>query len=83
MRRAARHALLTTVAVGALAPAAAQAQTTIVKPEFLLIVDTSGSMTATTGMGRNSCGYTRTRMNDAACVVRNIADGVGDAIFGL
>ncbi|MFO0561034.1 MAG: MopE-related protein [Polyangiales bacterium] len=34
--------------------------------------------------GSNSCGYTpNSRMNSAACVVRNIADSVGDAIFGL
>ncbi len=61
-----------------------QAQVTLVRPEFLLIVDTSGSMTAVTpGVGTNSCGYARRRINDAACVVRNIADGVGEATFGL
>jgi hypothetical protein len=81
MHRTARTALL--LGLLALSSAAGAQSTTIVKPEFLLIVDTSGSMTATTGTGTNSCGYRRTRINDAACVVRNIADGVGDAIFGL
>ena len=56
---------------------------TVIKPEFLLLVDTSGSMSTSTGTGINSCGYTRNRINDAACVVRNVADGVGDAVFGF
>ncbi|MDP3278220.1 MAG: MopE-related protein, partial [Deltaproteobacteria bacterium] len=62
-------------------PGAALAQT-IVKPEFMFIVDTSGSMGAATGSA-NSCGYTDRRINAAACVVRNIADSIGDAVFGL
>ena len=71
------------LAATAMAPRVARAQaTTIVKPEFLLIVDTSGSMVTATGSA-NSCGYVDTRQNSAACVVRNLADGIGDAIFGL
>ncbi|MEI8254063.1 MAG: MopE-related protein, partial [Deltaproteobacteria bacterium] len=79
-----RRAKWALVSATVLASSVASAQTTIVKPEFLLIVDTSGSMTsATTGTGNNSCGFPRRRINDAACVVQHIADGVGDAIFGL
>ncbi len=62
------------------APAAAQ---TIVRPQFLLMIDNSGSMDADTGMGNNSCGFDRTRINDASCVVQHIADGIGDATWGM
>src|SRR5262249_33214941 len=63
--------------------ASAAAQPVQIKPEFMMIVDTSGSMTSSTGSGNNSCGYTRTRINDAKCSFRRIVDSTGDAIFGL
>jgi hypothetical protein len=66
----------------ALASAPASAQT-LVRPAFVFAVDNSSSMTSTTGTGNNSCGYVRTRVNDVGCVIRNVADGIGDATFGL
>ncbi|MBK8169411.1 MAG: hypothetical protein IPK60_03590 [Sandaracinaceae bacterium] len=80
-----RNALVPVVSVLAVfccLSADAYAQT-IVRPSFYLVADNSTSMTASTGSGTNSCGYTRRRINDLACTVRNIADGVGDATFGM
>src|SRR5262245_45570947 len=54
-----------------------------VKPYFLVIVDNSGSMTASTGSGTNSCGREHTRMSDAKCVLQRVVNGYGDAVFGL
>ncbi len=50
-----------------------------------MMVDNSGSMWARTGNAgtTNSCGFYRTRINDVACVLRNVSDGVGDATFGF
>ncbi|MBN8613703.1 MAG: hypothetical protein J0L92_24115 [Deltaproteobacteria bacterium] len=62
------------------APAHAQ---TAVSPYFLVMVDTSGSMTGSTGSGTNSCMQTRTRMNDARCVLSQVVNGYGDVTFGL
>ena len=57
---------------------------TAVGPYFLVIVDNSGSMDATTpGMGTNSCGQARTRINDARCVLQRVVNGYGDVTFGL
>ena len=67
----------------ALHAASALAQGEAVKPYFLVIVDTSSSMTASTGMGNNSCVQPRTRMSDAKCVLQRIIDGYGDVVFGL
>ena len=81
-----RCAVLVAVSLGLLPAIGAAQTTTIVKPEFLLIVDTSGSMrtsTATVTMPTNSCGFPAIRINDAACVVQHVADGVGDAVFGM
>ena len=62
----------------------AEAQT-IIRPNFVFAVDNSGSMNALTGAAGaiNSCGYSRRRINDVGCVIRNVADGIGDASFGL
>src|SRR6266545_6439807 len=68
-------------------PSNVQAQVSIeVKPYFLVILDTSGSMHETTSCvsgSTNSCGWSCRKMNDAACVLQHISDGVGEAIFGL
>ncbi|MBL8677681.1 MAG: hypothetical protein JNK05_00830 [Myxococcales bacterium] len=72
--------LVATVASISIAPRAAQAQT-VVKPEFLLIVDSSGSMRAVAGA--NSCGYDTSRISNAACVIRNLSDAFGDGIWGM
>ncbi len=65
----------------AMLPASAAAQE--VKPYFLFVFDTSGSMNTSTGSGSNSCGQTRTRFNDARCVLGKVVDGYGDVVFGL
>jgi len=54
-----------------------------VKPYFMVIVDNSGSMSASTGGATNSCGQAQTRMSDAKCVLQQILDGYGDVVFGL
>ena len=65
----------------ALAPTDAQAQSQI-KPWFLFIVDTSGSMDS--NASPNSCGYLPTdRINAAKCAVYNVVSSSGDAEFGL
>ncbi len=82
--RAQRRGSLGTIAtaLGVLAGVVpAHAQVTLVKPEFLLIVDSSGSMRA--AAGANSCGYDVSRISNVACAVRNIGDGVGEAIWGM
>ena len=60
----------------------AAAQVTI-SPHFMVIVDNSGSMTASTGTATNSCGQPQTRMSDAKCVLQNVVNGYGEATFGL
>ena len=64
-----------------LAPRTAHAQA--VKPYFVLVFDTSGSMSASTGSGNNSCGQARTRFNDAKCAVSRMVNSYGDAEFAL
>ncbi len=81
----ARAALLLVAAAGliaALPMARAQAQSAV-GPYFMVIVDNSGSMTAGTGSGNNSCGRSRTRINDARCVLQQVVNGYGDVTFGL
>ena len=65
------------------APASVQAQATAIAPYFLVVVDNSGSMSASTGTGMNSCGQTRTRINDARCVMQQVVNAYGDVQFGL
>jgi MYXO-CTERM domain-containing protein len=67
----------------ALSSAPASAQTAI-SPYFLVMVDTSGSMSSTTpGSGSNSCAAPRTRLSDAKCVIQRVVNGYGDVTFGL
>ncbi|MDP3276590.1 MAG: MopE-related protein, partial [Deltaproteobacteria bacterium] len=83
LRRTLGPTLLGTLLLGsAVVYAPVASAQTIVKPEFLLIVDSSGSMRATDA-GANSCGYGTQRISVAGCVVRNLGDSFGDAIWGL
>jgi hypothetical protein len=80
------RALFVGLALAALLRSSALAQASVVKPQFLIIADTSGSMSD--AAPANSCGYVRTpgnptRIDGVACVVRNLLDSVGDAVFGL
>src|SRR5438876_10738382 len=69
--------------VAALAwPGVASAQTQI-KPRFVIMIDTSGSMDDSTGSGNNSCGLSKTKMNDAKCVLSKLNDSFGDIEFAL
>jgi hypothetical protein len=54
-----------------------------VKPRFLILVDTSSSMTAGTGSGNNTCGQPKTRINDAKCVMQRLNDAYGDVEFAM
>jgi hypothetical protein len=52
------------------------------KPYFMIIVDTSGSMT--TGVATsNSCGYPNDRMGHARCAVKNTVQAFSEVNFGL
>ncbi|MEY4583063.1 MAG: hypothetical protein RL701_7766, partial [Pseudomonadota bacterium] len=90
--------LLLGILIGSVWHASAQAQVQV-KPWFLVIVDTSGSMqdNCTNGSNNwptcnncmngcvtaNSCGWQKTRISDAKCALRNILNSTGDAEFGL
>jgi len=50
---------------------------------MMVIVDTSGSMDASTGSGKNSCGRTKSRLSDAKCVLTDIVNSYGNVVFGL
>ncbi|MDH5671788.1 MAG: MopE-related protein [Myxococcales bacterium] len=80
-RVSARAFALLPLLLGAwLSPSTAQAQA--VKPWFLVVMDTSGSMNDT-GVS-NSCGFGgSTKMNAAKCALQNILNTTGDAEFGL
>lgn len=58
-----------------------------VKPWFLVIVDTSTSMTETGSITQdNTCGFDanpRTKLSHAKCALNRLINGVGDATFGL
>jgi hypothetical protein len=82
MKRRLRRKLAVSLGLATAMCAASASAQTVVKPEFLLIVDSSGSMRATDA-GANSCGYDQSRISVAACVVRNLADGFGDGIWGM
>jgi hypothetical protein len=73
-------ALLTLAVVGHAPPAAGY---NVVKPRFLILLDVSGSMDTSTGGGNNSCGWARTRFNDAKCVLGKLVNSYGDVVFGL
>jgi hypothetical protein len=53
------------------------------KPQVMVILDNSGTMSASTGAGVNSCGRERTRLSDAKCVLSTVVSGYGDIVFGL
>ena len=59
----------------------ADAQATQIKPRFLIVVDSSGSMND--AAPPNSCGYTATKMGAARCAIKNILNSFGDAEFGF
>jgi hypothetical protein len=71
---------LLTLVMGHPAPASAY---NIIKPRFLIILDTSGSMSNSTGTGNDSCGWTKTKSNDAKCVLGKLVNSYGDVVFGL
>jgi hypothetical protein len=76
-------ALLACASLGASPTARAQ---TAVKPYFLLIVDSSGSMAIETTCGSgttNTCGRPCTRINDAKCAVQRVVNATGDVTWGL
>ncbi len=53
------------------------------KPYVVLILDTSGSMTGSTGSGPPSCGGTDTKLNHARCAINNIVNSYGDIVFAF
>jgi MYXO-CTERM domain-containing protein len=63
-------------------PDRAHAQTQI-KPRFVIMIDTSGSMADATGTGNNSCGQPKNKINDAKCVLGRLNDSFGDVEFAL
>lgn len=66
-------------------PAVASAQATQVKPYFMLILDTSGSMSNNNRDPNsvNGCGYPTSAMNNAKCAITQVVNSSGDAAFGL
>ena len=74
--------LLACALIAWLAAGSAAAQTQV-KPYFLVVFDTSGSMADPPELS-NSCGFTPTRKISAAkCVLGRILNATGDAEFGL
>ena len=57
-------------------PAAAQ-------PSFVVIVDTSASMTELTGTGTNTCAQIGTRLSDAKCALARVVNERPEISFGL
>ncbi len=54
-----------------------------IKPHMMVILDNSGTMSAASGAGMNSCGRERTRISDAKCVLSTVVGSYGDIVFGL
>ena len=74
--------------LAASAGAALAQQVVAIKPDLLVMMDTSGSMNDDVNdSGGNpitdSCGYGTTRITHARCALRKAIDGTGDAQFGL
>nr|HEX4314431.1 MopE-related protein [Kofleriaceae bacterium] len=64
----------------------AEANTTVLKPYVVMILDTSGSMQDATNSGPPSCagaGSTDSKINHARCAINNIANSFGDFVFAL
>ncbi|MBL9020464.1 MAG: hypothetical protein JNL83_40140 [Myxococcales bacterium] len=53
------------------------------KPYVVMILDTSGSMTSSTGAGSPSCGGPDNRLNHARCAINKIVNSYGDMVFAL
>jgi MYXO-CTERM domain-containing protein len=74
-----------------LASASGAAQSNGVRPYFLVIVDTSGSMQVSNSAPANSCGFgggnsatgNPTKLDAAKCALTKIIQATGDADFGL
>jgi hypothetical protein len=83
IRWLAQTAIISTTLISA---GTSRAQEVQVKPWFLIIADTSTSMTETGTINKdNSCGFTnlRTKLSHAKCAINRLVNGVGDATFGL
>ncbi len=61
----------------------AEAANDVLKPYVVMILDTSGSMAATTGSGPTSCGKRDTRLNHAVCAINSIVNSYGEIVFSL
>jgi uncharacterized protein (TIGR03382 family) len=61
----------------------ARADNDVLKPYVVLILDTSGSMSASTGAGPTSCGKIDNRINHAVCAINSIVNSYGDIVFSL
>ncbi len=77
-----RHALVCAILTWGMA-ATAGAQGTAVRPYFLLIVDTSGSMGDNVTPAPTCPGYPSTKLGSAKCALTKIIEATGDADFGL
>jgi len=64
-------------------PDGTRCEETSIKPHMMVILDNSGTMSASTGAGMNSCGHERTRISDAKCVLGTVVSAYGDIVFGL
>jgi hypothetical protein len=64
-------------------PLQAGAQATQIKPRFLIVIDTSGSMDDPVTPGPSCAGYPATKLGHAKCAIKNILNSIGDAEFGL
>lgn len=53
------------------------------KPYVVLILDTSGSMSASTNAGPPTCGGGDTRIEHAVCAINKIVNSYGDMVFAL
>ena len=61
----------------------AHAANDVLKPYVVMILDTSGSMIASTNSGPTSCGKTDNRINHAVCAIYNIVNSYGDMVFAF
>jgi hypothetical protein len=61
----------------------AHANSNVLKPYVVLILDTSGSMLDATGSGPPSCGGPDTKLNHARCAINNITNSYGDMVFAF
>ncbi len=82
MRTTGWVAIALAAAATLLVPRAAHAGEPL-KPYVFLVLDTSGSMDASTDTGRPSCGGQDSRLDHARCAINNIANSYGDMVLGL